>query len=179
MPFAARGGLSGLRSGAIVLGLGMLGLLSTPWIASAPEPSASLTTHGARLFQTEFTPEQGLGPLFNARSCVACHNEPTAGGAGQGTVGVVARVARVSDDGVDLLVGHGGPFARVHSVAELGHPCSIAPGIPADANLVSLRNASALFGLGMIDTIPDDVILAGAVPRGDGVHGHPKLGTEV
>jgi CxxC motif-containing protein (DUF1111 family) len=32
-----------------------------------------------------------------------------------------------------------------------------------------------LFGLGLIDSIPDDVIVAGAVPHAGGVHGRPNI----
>jgi len=37
---------------------------------------------GAAVFQTNFTPETGLGPLFNAVGCAACHENPVAGGGG-------------------------------------------------------------------------------------------------
>ena len=44
--------------------------------------------HGAQLFSQDFSPRQpsvqgdGLGPLFNASSCVACHNQGGVGGGG-------------------------------------------------------------------------------------------------
>jgi CxxC motif-containing protein (DUF1111 family) len=41
--------------------------------------------------------------------------------------------------------------------------------------MTSIRNAPPLFGSGLIDALPDAVILAGAVPRGHGVHGRPHL----
>src|SRR5919198_4068994 len=37
---------------------------------------------GRAVFQTDFTPETGLGPLFNAVSCAACHEDPVVGGGG-------------------------------------------------------------------------------------------------
>jgi CxxC motif-containing protein (DUF1111 family) len=60
-------------------------------------------------------------------------------------------------------------------VAELGVPCDLQPGVPPGATITSVRNAPALFGLGLLDAIPDEAILAGAVPRGDGVQGRPHL----
>jgi CxxC motif-containing protein (DUF1111 family) len=42
-------------------------------------------------------------------------------------------------------------------------------------NLTSIRNTPPLFGSGLIDALPDAVILAGAVPRGDGVQGRAHL----
>jgi CxxC motif-containing protein (DUF1111 family) len=79
------------------------------------------------------------------------------------------------DGQFDPLLDAGGPIARAHSVAELGFPCDREPGIPVGANLTSVRNATQLFGLGLIDAIPDDVIRAQAIPRGDGVLGRPNL----
>src|SRR6266480_6445481 len=34
---------------------------------------------GNAVFQTSFTPATGLGPLFNARSCAECHEDPVVG----------------------------------------------------------------------------------------------------
>jgi CxxC motif-containing protein (DUF1111 family) len=135
----------------------------------------SLIEDGATLFHAEFTPEQGLGPLFNARSCVACHSSPTAGGMGPNGLGVALRAGRYEAGTFDPLIGRGGPFARSRSVAEFGYPCRVRPGIPDGANLTSVRNAPALYGLGLIDTIPDEAILAGVTSTADGVHGRPNL----
>jgi CxxC motif-containing protein (DUF1111 family) len=146
-----------------------------PGELSELRPQAELIARGEELFRTDLTPAQGLGPLYNARSCTGCHSSPTVGGTGNDGLGIVARVGRVADGAVDPLVGRGGPTARAHSVAELGHPCGLSSGIPPDANVVSLRNAPALFGVGLIDAISHETILAGAVPRGDGVHGRANV----
>src|SRR6266508_3597693 len=37
---------------------------------------------GKEVFEREFTPETGLGPLFNSTSCGECHEEPATGGFG-------------------------------------------------------------------------------------------------
>src|SRR5439155_1126700 len=42
----------------------------------------ALFTRGSGEFQRVFTPETGLGPLFNAVACAACHEEPLPGGGG-------------------------------------------------------------------------------------------------
>jgi CxxC motif-containing protein (DUF1111 family) len=162
----------------------LLGALATVAVAAAPmavsptsnpraaaDNTASLARRGAILFTTEFTPEQGLGPLFNRTSCVGCHAGPGAGGMGPDGLGTATRVGRLTPDGFDPLIGSGGPVARAHSVAEEGLPCDLVPGIPARANVTSVRNAPDLHGVGLIDAIPDDEIAAGAVPRGDGVRG--------
>lgn len=131
--------------------------------ASVDEPSpesvkSALIERGAQRFSANFAPAEGLGPLYNAQSCLTCHAEPSAGGMGPGALGTVLRIGRIGADGFDALVGRGGPVARAHSVTELGVRCGLVPGIPAEANVVSLRNAPPLFGLGLIDAIPDEVI---------------------
>ena len=138
---------------------------------------SDLIEHGAKLFRAEFTPAQGLGPLFNAPSCVACHRTPTVGGMGVEGLAVVSCVGTFHSGSFDPLVGRGGPVARAHSIAELGIPCDLAHGPPAAANLVSVCNAPALYGLGLVDSIPDDVIRAGAMAR-DAVNGRVHAVTD-
>lgn len=114
-----------------------------------------------------------LGPLFNERSCIACHMTPSAGGMGRDGLAIVARVARI-DGAFDALTDRGGPVARAHSVRELGLACSLVTGIPALANVTSLRNTLALDDDGAIDEFSDASILAGATVYADGVRGRPN-----
>jgi CxxC motif-containing protein (DUF1111 family) len=97
------------------------------------------------------------------------------GGRGADGLATVLRVGHLTGDGFDPLLDRGGPVARTRSVAELGIACRLTPGIPAGANVTSVRNSPPLFGLGLIDTIPDDAILAGAIDHDDGVHGRPNI----
>lgn len=125
-------------------------------------PTPDLVARGAELFRHAFTPGEGLGPLFNARSCAECHASPTAGGVAPDGLGIATLVGRLSDGKFDPMLGLGGPLARGHSVSELGLSCPARPGIPAGANLSSLRITPPLYGLGLIDAIPESAILAGA-----------------
>lgn len=139
-----------------------------------PAPSndpAGLVGRGEVLFATRFTPGQGLGPLFNDTSCIGCHAIPVTGGMGPEGLGIATRVGRLTPAGFDPMIGRGGPVARARSVTEKSLPCDFAPGIPEGVNVTSVRNAPDLRGTGLIDEIPDEQIAAGAVPRGDGVHG--------
>src|SRR5262245_19595296 len=142
--------------------------------ANGPAGSTDLVARGAKLFVTDFTPEQGLGPLFNRRSCVMCHGSPTTGGMGWNGLGIVHRVGRFAGGSFDPLIGAGGPVARDHSIAELGVPCNLTAGPPAAANLISIRNAPSLYGLGLIDQISDAVIRAGAIAM-NGTKGRPHV----
>lgn len=130
---------------------------------------------GAELFRTEFTPEQGLGPLFNEQACATCHAEPAVGGMGPNGLATVLRAGRLTDAGFDPMFGNHRIEAHAHSISELGVACDRAAGIPARANLTSVRNAPPLFGSGLIDAIPDEVIRAGAISKGDGVRGRPNF----
>jgi mono/diheme cytochrome c family protein len=136
--------------------------------------AGDLVTQGAKLFVTDFTPAQGLGPLYNRPSCVLCHGNPTTGGMGWDGLGVVHRVGRFEGGLFDPLVGAGGPVARDHSIAEFGLACDLVAGPPARANLISIRNAPPLYGLGLIDAIPDAVIRAGATASSAG-KGRPNI----
>jgi CxxC motif-containing protein (DUF1111 family) len=155
---------------------GALGLVAVcaivivAWVGSRKDEVS-----GAELFRTEFTPEQGLGPLFNERACSTCHAMPEVGGVGRDGLETELRVGRLTDAGFDPMVGRGGPVSPAHAISELGVACDRTAGIPAGANVTSIRNTPALFGSGLIDAIPDAVIRAGAVARGDGVRGRPNL----
>ncbi|MCH9812443.1 MAG: hypothetical protein K0U47_00705 [Epsilonproteobacteria bacterium] len=131
---------------------------------------------GEEIFTTEVNVEQGLGPHFNARTCDKCHDVPAVGGMGGDDDDLGFRIGYLAD-GVfsDLSGGHGGPTARTHSVTELGYDCDVREGIPAYANVVSVRSASSLIGLADIEKIPDDLIKAEAQDKGYGVHGKVNM----
>jgi CxxC motif-containing protein (DUF1111 family) len=163
-----RGALPGEPDGALI----EIAAFNSPTASALPATRA--VAIGEAMFRRTFTPAQGLGPLYNDRSCVACHLTPSAGGMGANGLSIVTRVARLGET-FDELDGQGGPIARAHSVAEIGERCALAPGIPALANVTSLRNAMALFDDGAIDAIPESAITAGAVAYTDGVHGRPNI----
>ena len=130
---------------------------------------------GAALFATEFTPRTGLGPLFNASSCMACHPGP--GGNSAYEQHFARRVARMDPVTSRILPieGRTSVTAARFSVASspLLHDRAGAPtaGLPRGANVVSLRMPLPLFGIGRIDDIPDEVIAAQAIAKGDGIKG--------
>jgi Tol biopolymer transport system component len=128
---------------------------------------------GSREFRAVETVAGGLGPVFNATSCVACHSRPWVGGTSDTQV---TRIANVGPGGFDPLVDEGGPVIQTDGISVPG--CDV-PGevVPASATLVTQRDVPALFGAGLIDLIPDDNILrfADADDRnGDGISGRPN-----
>lgn len=173
-----------------VLGPGRLnGIATAPdatriWVSISGEVAESNGLEGAILELPAFGPDRaagrspgtaadvavqmGLGPAFNGRSCADCHRSLLPGGMGADGLATVLRVGKLDSHGYDAMLGRGGPIARMHSVSELGVSCAVVPGVPPGANLISVRNAPALYGLGLVDEIPDATILAGAVARGTG-----------
>jgi Di-haem oxidoreductase, putative peroxidase len=135
-----------------------------------------LVRTGEAAFHRELGPKDGLGPLFNARSCLACHNAPTAGGTSAREENFAVRVARAHPvtGRLEALADANTPVARRHSVRELGDRDAPPAGIPRAANVTSLRMPPALYEVGLFDRIPDAAILAHAVSKGDGIKGRPN-----
>ena len=124
---------------------------------------------GKAAFEHEFTASEGLGPLYNRTSCVACHFQ---GGVGGGEAGLENNVIHFGAiDGTDEeryldLFERGGPVQQVRSLASVGldnpNMCMLMPdAIPTDAPglIQSSRHTPPVFGLGLIDAVPDDQIL--------------------
>ena len=110
------------------------------------------------------TPATGLGPLFNGQSCAECHSVPVPGG---GSIVRVIRFGRMVDGEFDPMENQGGSllqrFATVPALQEV---------IPHDANVIAQRQSTPLFGLGLIEAIPDATIRQNAfMPKPDGIKG--------
>jgi CxxC motif-containing protein (DUF1111 family) len=140
---------------------------------------------GRVVFQTEFTPETGLGPLFNAVSCASCHEEPVVGAGGSNDP---------EEEGEDIethATAFHGAGARCEDLASVGGQViqkQLTPAlseylhitsepIPAAATDSGHRTTPDLFGFGLLDAVPDAQILARADPldrNGDGISGRPN-----
>jgi CxxC motif-containing protein (DUF1111 family) len=116
--------------------------------------------------------EGGLGPVFNENSCVACHNGGATGG---GSPRNVTRFGRVSSAGFDSLEALGGSLLQDQAILPIA-----LERVPREANLVVRRNSTPVFGLGLMEAIPDAAILANVRRQPvDGVTGKPSLVTDV
>ena len=107
------------------------------------------------------TVEDGLGPVFNAKSCAECHAVPSVGGS-EPNVGVAreTRIGRLFDplDG-SVSVNRGGGLLQQRAINLPG--CHLkGEAVPAEATFVSLRNSPPLFGAGLIEAIPEATIVA-------------------
>jgi len=97
------------------------------------------------------SPGSGLGPVFNGRRCAECHNAPIVGGSSTRTV---TRIGTMSGGVFDPLEAQGGSLLQTTGIST--GSCSVAgETVPAAAIIVAERNAPALFGLGLVEAIPD------------------------
>ena len=119
---------------------------------------------GDEQFGKAFAITEGLGPIFNNVSCASCHS-----GDGRGRPeNVLTRFSVLGNLVPDL----GGPQLQDRSI-----PGADAERLPANAE-TSRRLPPPVFGMGLIEAIPADSILARADPSdldGDGISGRPNL----
>jgi CxxC motif-containing protein (DUF1111 family) len=121
----------------------------------------------------------GLGPVFNERSCAACHNKPGLGGAGGVEHNVTTFTIRVAGQTPRQGVVHamGYPYTETLQDVDPSFPALSHPDLETIVTIqgrpnhclpfprgvhLSQRNTPALYGVKLIDEIPEREILAGA-----------------
>lgn len=170
-----------------------LGYRATGWLfRSDPKLKFDVETSqaGRDLFMHEWTPSDplaangdGLGPVFNAASCVACHRQSGPGGGGplENNVTVFTRVSKTSHEasqGVVHSFSTDDDFRETLKNVSITFPptsqppladllpsgtkgCISPPRIGTVGGVdITQRNTPALFGANLIDGIPDRVIIA-------------------
>ncbi|MEP6756907.1 MAG: di-heme oxidoredictase family protein [Chthonomonadales bacterium] len=133
---------------------------------------------GLKSFVTTEVRADGLGPVFNGTSCAECHKAGAIGGAGLDvSIARVTRIGSMGNGGYSDLEQFGGPVLQARSLKEFDTSCPISGEVvPPQAQFVSLRITTPLFGLGLMEAIPDAAILARVGrPDPDGVQGVPNL----
>lgn len=151
-------------------GLGLLAVILLValwyWLPGLPvmfEPSASAAAKagGEMLFEHEWTANDplahgdGLGPVFNANSCVACHFQGGVGGGGPNQNNVTAfevAATRSQPEARSGLIHH---FAVVEELQESAEKLQQLFKAPSRTESI---NSTALFGIGWIDRISDQSI---------------------
>ena len=128
---------------------------------------------GRALFDDDFTLDRGLGPVFNGDSCRACHFDPMDGTAptvgGAGTIDVnVMRHGTLGPDGTFTAPAYG---TILHKLTTYGIPRREHTD---EFNFFETRQTPTTLGLGAIESIVRDDIIAGEDPddlNGDGIRG--------
>ena len=110
------------------------------------------------------TVEGGLGPIFNRDSCVACHS---AGGVGGGSVVNTTRFWSKELGQFDPLAPGAGLLLHDRAIAPEAQAF-----LPRSASIITQRNSTPLFGLGLIEAISEFTIVSNArkYPN-DQIHG--------
>jgi cytochrome c551/c552 len=133
-------------------------------------------------FQDDESLEEGLGPVFNESSCVTCHNAPVGGTTGRSET----RFGRTGAGGFDPLAELGGSLLQDHAIGLVSTPAGshtfAAEAVPASANVTAQRITTPLFGLGLVDAVPDGIFFA--LARLEAIYapttaGRPNLVTEI
>lgn len=120
---------------------------------------------GLALFQRIFTPEEGLGPFFNENQCSSCHTFPASGGTGE-QLAIRATIWDESAAQCDMLVAHNGENVQTNATPLLRERGITHRPVPAHATHVSRFNTPFLFGMGLVEAIPDAELLALAARNG-------------
>jgi CxxC motif-containing protein (DUF1111 family) len=118
--------------------------LGAPLAGLTPNQLASFQD-GADAFAEVEDISDGLGPIFNGASCGGCHSSPAVGGASDTNE---TRAARV--DGGTYTELPGGSLFQSSAIRP-----DCAETVPADANVRAERQTQPLYGLGLVDAIPD------------------------
>lgn len=134
---------------------------------------------GRAAFENDETAATGLGPIFNgppgvaAVSCASCHS---VGGTGGGSGIFEQRFGRGRGEGFDPLARLGGSLLQRSALD------GVQPEVvPPEADVTALRRTTPLFGLGLVDAVPDETIQQLALlqrTRTPGTAGRASLSTD-
>ena len=117
---------------------------------------------GLANFSGTDTPATGLGPVFNNTGCSQCHITPAVGGGSNLTE---TRYGTLTNGVFDPLTQYGGTL--IHSrgiglfngVNFVGEIVPQPPAVPhGPATIVAGRRTTPLFGLGLVDAVPDSTL---------------------
>ncbi|MDP7628410.1 MAG: di-heme oxidoredictase family protein [SAR202 cluster bacterium] len=121
----------------------------------------ALFLKGREVFDRDFSYEAGVGnPGFNGDSCRSCHTDPVVGGAGPRGVNVI-RQGILDAEGSFSPPSTGTMLHKQTTVAGHANPPE------KKANVFEHRQPPSTFGLGLVDALPEEVIIANADPQDD------------
>jgi CxxC motif-containing protein (DUF1111 family) len=158
----------------------------TPTLVAAPgsqslsnglaEPPGDSFALDQKIFETAHDVTNGLGPVFNARACVDCHQNVVAGGASQFTEiraghldanGMFVNPTVPINDGANTITGRSIINDRAVIPAAQEH-------VPVTETIHTLRAVLNTLGDGFVEAIDDQTLLEIAerqAKSGTGVHG--------
>jgi CxxC motif-containing protein (DUF1111 family) len=145
-----------LGPAVVVLAMLSMGQVAAP---SFGDPLPGLTADqlarfqaGKAAFAEAEDAADGLGPVFNDASCANCHGLPAVGG---GSDTLETRFGRFANGVFDPLAQFGGSLIQVNGIGPFGGYNYVGEVVPRQANVVAQRRTTPLFGLGLVDAVPD------------------------
>ena len=99
--------------------------------------------------------DEGLGPVFNEAGCVVCHTNPVGGTTNR----LETRFGKLVNGVFDPMASAGGSLIQDQGIGAVGgdpptHTFN-AEVVPDDATIRASRITTPLFGLGLVDAVPD------------------------
>src|SRR5262245_51792834 len=122
--------------------------LGEPLADLTPEQHAQFKA-GRNVFQREFEPRTGLGPVFTSVSCAECHEDPVLGGVGDEVEIHATRFGGKS--ACDMLLDQGGPVIQQDATPLLQALGILKEQVPTNATAQARRSIPPLFGFGLVD----------------------------
>jgi CxxC motif-containing protein (DUF1111 family) len=112
---------------------------------------------GATIFARRWDSVHGLGPVFTQVSCTLCHLSPVSGG---GSATKNTFFGKINPDGsFNPLTEEGGMFLQPFSIQRFTPGCVLrGEVVPVDATVHAKHLTPEVFGMGLIDSIPDQSI---------------------
>jgi CxxC motif-containing protein (DUF1111 family) len=137
------------------------------------EPTGDSFALDQQIFELTHDVNSGLGPVFNARACADCHQNPVSGGASQFTElrvghtdanGNFVNPTIPIDDGASSVSGRSLVNDRAVVPEAQEH-------VPATENIRALRAAINTLGDGFVEAIDDSTLLTIAAQQARMTHG--------
>src|SRR5580692_11615148 len=127
-----------------------------------PEPTGDTFALDQQIFEQRKDIHAGLGPVFNATSCVDCHQNPVSGGPSQITE---MRVGHKDADGnfvnPTVLIDDGQNSISGRSIVNDRAICPQAQEhVPATETIRTLRAVNNTLGEGFVEAIDDNTLIA-------------------
>lgn len=104
-------------------------------------------------FEEEEGDADGIGPVFNGRSCAECHSGPATGGSSDV---LSTRIGAIRNGRFDPLLRFGGPTIQTKGIVWLNGFQFPGEVVPPQATIVARRRSNPLFGFGLVDAVPDE-----------------------
>jgi CxxC motif-containing protein (DUF1111 family) len=148
--------------GAVLLSAGALAEFGDPLPGLTAEELARFE-EGKEEFSEEEEIDEGVGPVFNEASCVACHLGPGTAVGGT-TQRLETRFGRLRADGTfDPMPELGGSLLQDQGIGDVGTYNYVAETVPGEATVVAQRRTQPLFGLGLVDATPASTFIGIAI----------------